>query len=188
MNVPLTTVLEELRADHVNIESLLNLLAERVAQIGAGGEPDFETLERIMHYMLVYADAVHHPREDLVYEAMREFSSELAAGLETVESDHLEIGQLGKALHFDIQAVIAGRMLRRDHIVKDATDYVRRLRNHMAWEEGDLFRRADKLAAQSGDVHIDLSELNATDPVFGASPEPAFSTLSARLTPISGAD
>ena len=188
MNVPLTTMLEELRVDHLNFESLLKIVAEQVAQIGAGDEPDFEALEEIMRYMLVYADAVHHPREDLVYKAMCEFSGEFAAGLETVESDHLQIGQLGKALHLDIQAIIAGTVLRRDRVVKDAADYVRRLRNHMAWEEEDLFLRADKLAAQSDDAHIDLSELNATDPVFGSRPEPAFSSLSARLSPTSGPD
>ena len=181
MNVPLTHVLKELREDHRNIESLLALVADQTERISASGEPDYELLQDIMRYMLGYSDAIHHPREDLVYKAMREFSSELATGLEGVEPDHQEIGQLGSSLHSDIEAVIAGTAVTRDRVVKDAVEYVSRLRKHMAWEEGDLFLRADKFAAQGSDVTIDVSQLNSADPVFGHEKDPAFRTLLTNL-------
>ena len=180
MSVPLTEVLKELRQDHRNIESLLELVDAEAERISTGGEPDCELLKDIMQYMLVYSDGIHHPREDLVYQAMAKFSGELAQGLEGVEPDHHEIGQLGKALHRDIEAVLVGAPVTRERVATDAVDYVKRLRNHMAWEEADLFLQADRLAEQS-DVNIDVSRLTANDPIFGADKDPAFSILLANL-------
>jgi hemerythrin-like domain-containing protein len=58
----------ELREDHRNMAVVLDLLDEIVAIMGNGDDPDFELLDEIMRYMTVYPDAVHHPKEDVVYQ------------------------------------------------------------------------------------------------------------------------
>ena len=71
----------------------------------------------------------------------------------------------------------AGMMVARFRLVADMTDYVERLREHMSWEEGDLFRRADALVAAESAMFVSISHLDKLDPVFGPEREHSFANL-----------
>ncbi len=73
MTIKLTQVLVELREDHRNLRLLLDLLESESSSITVDDEPDFELLHDIMQYMTVYSDAVHHPKEDLVYDLLHHY-------------------------------------------------------------------------------------------------------------------
>ena len=168
-------LLAELRQDHRNMAILLDLLQQEIDRIEREDEsPDFELLHDIMRYMTVYSDAMHHPKEDLIYAGMIAKKPELAEGLEDVEVDHQDIADLGERLRDDVEAIVAGTTITRERVVGDAQEYVHRLRRHMAWEEEDLFPRAD---AQGDDLEIDTSHLDAADPVFGVVRETSFANL-----------
>lgn len=154
-------------------------------RIDAGEDPDFELLRDVMLYMTTYADTIHHPKEDVVYREMRAAGSKLANGLEGVEADHREIANFGKALRDDIEAVVSGAAVTRERILRDMIDYVHRQRKHMAWEEGDLFLRADALA-EGGIAAVGIAGLDVDDPVFGATDEGAFRNLLAHLQRAAG--
>ena len=167
-------LLAELRQDHRNMAILLGILRDETDRIDHGELPDFELLHDVMRYMTVYSDAMHHPKEDLIYAGLRAAKPSLAEGLEIVEQDHEEIAALGTQLRDDIEAVIAGTEVTRERVVGDAQNYMRRLNQHMAWEEEDLFRRAD---AEIDHLTIDTSHLTAADPVFGEVREASFAQL-----------
>jgi len=173
-------ILSDLRADHCNMSILLDLVEEQMLRVDAGKNPDLELLHDIMQYMTVYSDTIHHPKEDVVYREMKAMGGNLAEGLGGVETDHHEIGDLSNSLRDDIEAMLSGAAVTRERVMQDMIDYVHRLRKHMAWEESDLFLRADKLAEDSS-INIDLAELNVPDPVFGATSEDAFRNLLTHL-------
>ena len=169
-------LLAELRQDHRNMAVMLNLLQQEIDRIEQpDASPDFQLLHEIMRYMTVYPDTMHHPKEDLIYAGMLAKRPELAKGLEEVEVDHKDIAELGKRLHDDVAAIVAGRTVAPDRVIGDAQQYVNRLRKHMTWEEEDLFPRAD---AMGDGLTLDTSHLDAADPVFGAQRDPSFTNLS----------
>ena len=170
-------LLQELREDHRNMANILEMLDELVHQVEAGDDPDFGLLGEIMRYMIVYPDAIHHPKEDLMYSRLRERRPDLAEGLEDVEADHLAIAELGARLRDDVEAVNAGTAVRRGTIIADADKYALRLRSHMQWEEQDLFRRIDIMLDEEPQ-EFDVSRYAHTkDPVFGLEAESGFSRL-----------
>lgn len=177
MTIKLSQVLVELREDHRNIRLLLNLLESESESITVDDEPDFELLHDIMQYMTVYSDAVHHPKEDLVYNLLRDHDVELAVDLEKVEPEHREIAELGTTLRSDIEAVISGTAITRDKMQSDLQDYVMELRRHMRWEEEDLFPVADNLSSANGDVGISMALFPDDDPLFGATTAASFTNL-----------
>ena len=181
MRIKLARILDELREDHRNLGRLLDLLENECRDVPAEGEPDMDLLHDIMHYMTVYPDAIHHPREDLVYTALREHCTDLAAGLENVPVDHREIAELGATLRNDIEAIISGAAVTRQHLIEDLVNYVGHLRRHMEWEETDLFPRADSLAKDNETATIDVSQHLGEDPVFGATTAGSFTNLLANL-------
>ena len=112
---------------------------------------------------------------------MREHCSDLSEGLESVPGDHREIADLGATLRKDIEAIISGAAVTRQHLLDDLVNYVGHLRRHMEWEEADLFPRADSLARDNETATIDVSMYMGDDPVFGATTARSFSNLLANL-------
>lgn len=167
-------LLAGLRQDHRNMAKLLRLLRDETELIGDDKQSDFALLRDVMRYMIVYSDAMHHPKEDLIYAGLRALQPSLAEGLEQVEAEHEEIAKLGERLQDDIEAVIAGTEIEAARVVGDAQAYMHRLNQHMAWEEEDLFRRAD---TEIDRIAIDTSHLSAIDPVFGEKHEVSFTDL-----------
>ena len=167
-------LLAGLRQDHRNMARLLQLLRDETELIDDDKQPDFALLGEVMRYMTVYSDAIHHPKEDLIYKGLRALQPSFAEGLEQVEAEHEEIARLGERLQDDIEAVIAGEQLEAARVVGDARAYMHRLTRHMAWEEEDLFPRAD---TEIDRIEIDASHLSAIDPVFGEEHDVSFANL-----------
>jgi hemerythrin-like domain-containing protein len=170
-------LLGELREDHRNMAMVLNVLESTVETAATGEDPDFELVDEIMRYMTVYPDAVHHPKEDIVYAELKQQRPDLADGLDDVAQDHAEIAILGSKLRDDVEAVVAGAAVRREQFIRDALMYVGRLRRHMNWEEEDLFSRIDTMIGE--DAHaVDVGELfRIKDPVFELEVEAGFRRL-----------
>ena len=135
-----------------------------------------------MRYMTIYPDAVHHPKEDIVYEQLRVKRPDLCEGLDSVPDDHAEIARLGCLLRSEVDAVVAGAAVRREKMIEDTSAYVTHLRKHMGWEERDLFARIDAmLGTEEGTVDISAYE-HIKDPVFELEVEAGFRRLIESLT------
>lgn len=175
------TLMKELREDHRNMSIVLELIDDVVEHAASGKDPDFELLDEIMRYMTVYPDAVHHPKEDIMYAQLRKKRPDLAEGLDNVPDDHNEIAALGAALRDEIEAINAGAAVRRSKLIQDASGYVNRLRSHMAWEERDLFRRIDEMLDEDPQ-EFDVAKFeHIKDPVFELQVEAGFRRLLSSL-------
>ncbi|MDH4048576.1 MAG: hemerythrin domain-containing protein [Gammaproteobacteria bacterium] len=182
MHNDVAQVLGELRQDHKNMARLLNLLERESNRLYDDGEPDIELMRDVMHYMTIYPDAVHHPKEDRIYAELKNVRPELTSGFSRITVDHQSIAEQGMKLRNDLSLIEAGAMLKRNTVVADALRYVNTLRSHMQWEELDLFRRVDSMI-RDGHKLLDTSELpNASDPVFGPGVEKRFGRLFKRIT------
>lgn len=175
------TLMKELRQDHRNMAVVLDLLEDAVEQASLGKDPDFELVDEIMRYMTVYPDAVHHPKENVVYEQLRAKRPDLAKDLDDVPGDHDDIAALGSALRDDVEAINAGAAVRREKFIEDTSGYVKRLRDHMGWEERGLFKRIDEML-DADPQEFDVAEFDhIKDPVFELEIEAGFRRLLSSL-------
>jgi hemerythrin-like domain-containing protein len=181
MDTDARALMTELREDHRNMSIVLDLMDGLVEQMEAGKDPDFELFDEIMRYMTVYPDAVHHPKEDVVYEQLRSARPDLAEDLDHVPDDHSDIAHLGTLLRDEVEAINAGAAVRREKMIEDTSAYILRLRNHIQWEEADLFKRIDKML--DGGAHsVNIEDLgHIKDPVFELEIEAGFRRLLASL-------
>jgi hemerythrin-like domain-containing protein len=182
-----TVVLAELRQDHKNMALMLNLLERESNRIYEGAEPDYELLGDVMHYMTIYPDAIHHPKEDRLYAELRAFRPDLSVGFERITMDHRHIAELSVKLRDQIAAINTGNPIKRNAVVADALRYVNTLRGHMQWEELDLFRRVDEMISE-GHIAFDTANFtHITDPVFGPEVEQSFGRLLSSIQALSAA-
>ena len=170
-------LMTELRLDHRNMAAVLDVLQSIVEEMEANKDPDFELFDEIMRYMTVYPDAVHHPKEDVIYGELRARRPDLAEDLSHVPDDHREIARLSCLLRDEVEAINAGAAVRRQKMIEDTAAYVQCLRDHMSWEETDLFRRID-LMLDAEPYKVDISEYeHIKDPVFELEIEAGFRRL-----------
>ena len=181
MDNDIANVLAELRQDHKNMGLMLTLLERESNRMYDRDDPDFDLLHDIMHYMTVYPDAVHHPKEDRIYAELKAIRPDLTAGFKRITVDHRYIAELSITLRDDFASIIAGQFVPRKTVVADALRYVHMLRGHMQWEELDLFRRVEKMIAEGHHLIEPATYLQSCDPVFGPKIEPDFEKLIKRI-------
>ena len=177
MEQNVANVLSELRQDHRNMGAMLNLLELESNRLFDGEDTDFELLHDIMHYMTVYPDVVHHPKEDRIYAELKAVRPDLSSGFDRITVDHRHIAKLSIRLRNDVASVNSGGVLRRKSVVADMLRYVNTLRDHMQWEELDLFRRIEEMIAEGHELLEAATFLQTSDPVFGKQVEAKFSRL-----------
>lgn len=174
-------VLAELRQDHKNMALLLNILERESNRIYDGGDPDFDVLHDVMHYMTVYPDMVHHPKEDRLYAEVRAVRPDLASGFDRITMDHRSIAENGTRLRDDILTITSGSFVKRKSVVADSLRYVNSLRSHMQWEELDLFRRCEEMSSEGHTLISDSSFVDSPDPLFGGEVQSEFARLVTRM-------
>jgi hemerythrin-like domain-containing protein len=102
---------------------------------------------------------------------------DLAGGMSRVGTDHRELARLGSTLRDEIEQVLAGQVIRRDAIVADLLRYINLLREHMRWEERDLFLRIEEMIRDGHTTLGSAKVVEVADPVFGQAVERHFARL-----------
>jgi len=181
MKQDVETLLTSLRADHRNLAMLLDLLQKETERLEACEELDFELAREVMEYMTSYPDAVHHPREDLLYQHILSARPDADENLQRVETDHEAIAVSGVKLRDDIDSIAAGAFIKRDVIIAELRGYREMLLTHMYWEERELFALAEELQSDQEWSSIDLGGDDDRDPLFGSRVDRKFRRLMAGI-------
>ena len=169
--------MNELRADHRNMVMLLDLLDAETVRLAASDDPDYELLYEVMTYMSEYPDAVHHPKEDLIYRHIQSKFSNIEDALRQIETDHEALAEAGREIRRDIDAIAADGVVDRQSLTSALRQYSENLRKHMYWEEKDLFELADTMDDDDDWATLLKFHDEARDPLFGPETERRFRRL-----------
>lgn len=160
-------ILAQLRSDHENVTTLLDILDEQMNRVGKSKKADYDLMRDIMHYMTTYPDGFHHPMEDVVIEKLIERDRTCRDFALSLVKDHAELAKKSKSCLEMLLKVINGEVVLRKDIVARATDYVQTLRSHMKKEEERLFPRAEEVLSAEDWKRISDQVERQRDPVFG---------------------
>ena len=161
-------VLEGLREDHMRITRVLRILQWEVDILSTREVEDYSLLATLIEYLRSYADAVHHPIEDKVFDRL------LHKGLTPAErhivflnlGKHQEIAALTRKLQGEIETILNGGVSSKRRLVEDIQQYLRQQRKHMSFEEFHLFPLAES--------RLDDADWNLIDAELTREPDPLF--------------
>jgi hypothetical protein len=68
-------VIEVLRQEHCNIESLLCVLEQELNVFDRGDRPNYRARARCYRLLQGLPDSCHHPKEDMIFEALKDEST-----------------------------------------------------------------------------------------------------------------
>ena len=175
----MSTVMSELQQDHRNIAEVLDLLSRELDAVADASGGDFEMMRDIMIYMTRYPDHTHHPKEDLVFERMRErgVAPDTEAAIARLLREHVALAEKGVIFRDMLIGVVDGALVERDTLVATGRDYVEFLRYHARLEDETVFLEARKLL-DDADWSVVRKEFEAQiDPVFGPVVDHEFESL-----------
>lgn len=163
-------VVRTLKTEHSNIGTLLDTLLEEVGSSAAAatGVPNYTVVSGILDYLHSYTDGFHHPREDLLFERLREREPSLGQIIGALVEEHQWIEQEGHALEQAVKQHAQDKGFERRNKSLDAhcRRYVKKLRAHLRTEETQVFPLADKLHRHDW-MAVDKGLSYEADPLFG---------------------
>lgn len=160
-------ILEQLKTDHENVATLLDILDDQVERVRKAENADYDLMRDIMHYMTTYPDGFHHPMEDAMIEKLVERdpgNRDMALG---VVKEHNDLARKSKSFLDMLLKVVDGEIVLRKDIVARGVDYIQFLRSHMQREEQRLFPRAEAVLSEKDWKEISETIESRRDPVFG---------------------
>src|SRR5258707_2878725 len=81
-------IIQGLRQEHRNIESLLRVLERELSVFDRGERPDYEVVLAVIDYFKDYPDSCHRPKEDMIVEKVRVRDAVAAATINGLEAEH----------------------------------------------------------------------------------------------------
>lgn len=169
------------KAEHENFRRLLDLVDSQVAVFHRGDQPDYGLMLDVMHYMTHYPDRYHHPLEDGACRLLLKRDPDFSDPVDELARQHAQIAESGTRLVKDLNAIVDGAFMQRAAVEDDAQRYTRTMRRHMQSEEEAIFPALQRLLRDGDWRQIEADIAAAKDPVFGASVDPRYAALHARI-------
>jgi hemerythrin-like domain-containing protein len=173
----MSEALRQLTGEHEDLSKLLGLLDREVTVFVAGERPDYDLIGAVIDYCLDYPDAVHHPKEDLIYGILKSRNAELARIVGDLEEEHRQLGAMTRELAEAIRQVLAEDLVDRKSVHNLTRKFVRAYRHHIALEEEHVFPAAEKVLSPDDWAGIDARLERRDDPLFGDAVVERFRTL-----------
>lgn len=168
----MTRLLDRLNQDHRRLARLLDLLDALLDRFHDGGEPDYEMMCEMLEYLENYADQVHHPAEELIFERLTSQGHERREVLDVLHRQHNLLGQMNRRFRQSLEGIVHEEVLLRVDVERQGRELVNTLRDHLNLEEAEAFPYARERLTEEDWQAIEAAAPNVDDPLFG-DPDPA---------------
>lgn len=173
----MTKILEDLLQDHRNLARLWDLLGRELNIFKEGGLPDYDLVESILDYCINYPDLCHHPKEDLIFDKLRERDPAAIGAIGDLKKEHDKLLALTWRFSTAVSNVIDDEQLPRDWFMDVANNFLSFSRNHMQMEEVVFFPAARKTLTDEDWKDLQESVENVEDPLFGEQKQEKYISL-----------
>lgn len=161
-------ILQLIDEEHAVISRLLRLIEREVEQFRSGGDADLVLLELVLAYMADYPDRFHHPKEDLIFAALKRRHADSAAFVGRLSLEHERVAKLTRDLAALVERLIEDASMARNVFVDAANSYLTFQRVHMAFENEILFPAALAHLEPQDWAELDAELETLADPLSGA--------------------
>ena len=164
----MSKAIESLRQDHRNMQKLLDVIAVEFDLFKTGGSPDYELLNSALRYCLHYPELYHHPKEDVIYQQMRDTTPQALTGMGNLEKAHSILSDLVRRVMAMVQRIENEAEFSRPEVSALMEEFLDTYRNHIAMEEDVFFPAAEACLSQDDWAEVDAKIELMMDPLHTA--------------------
>ena len=173
----MTEIVDLLRQEHCNMESLLCVLERELGVFDRGDRPDYEVILAVVDYFKDYPDSCHHPKEDLIVEKLRTRDPVAAASIGDLEAEHREGANRLRRVAQAVERVLGDHDLPRQAVDDIIRDFISHERQHIAREERIVFPAALAALRSRDWAEIAMKLAVREDPFYNKGFEEKFNIL-----------
>lgn len=173
----MASIIDSLRSDHSRMTKLLDALERQIGAFEEGGTLDFEIVDGILHYCRSYPDMHHHPREDLVFDRLKQRDRQAAAELGDLRHEHEKLAGLTAQFGDSLAAVEQDIAMTRDAFLDPARAFLKGYRQHIMMEEKHFFPAAERSLTPEDWRTINAQLKPVSDPLFDVHKDERFAAL-----------
>jgi hemerythrin-like domain-containing protein len=173
----MTLLIDDLRREHRTIATLLDTLDAQVAVLAEAGEPDYDALAALAEYFTDYPELVHHPKEDLIWRALKARDSAAAVPVGDLENEHRYLKGLTASFVAAIDALRHDAEVRREGVTQVIRRFVDAERRHMSKEEQQFFPAAARVLKPEDWASVAARARARPDPLAADAADQRFAAL-----------
>lgn len=171
--------LKQLIVDHVNVAKLLDMLRYQADVAMHQGHFDPQLIQKIFRYLTQYQDLFHHPKEDLIFNALIETEPSVSEEVRALEQEHKILYALGA----DIFAQLSKKQTAEPDVATPTIlKYTDLLERHMKRESNQVFPLAEIVLRPKQWTDVETELTTRKDPLFGPQVEAAYQGILGSLT------
>lgn len=171
--------------DHRLITQLLNVFERELNEFEQARHSDYEVLESGLEYCSEYLDAVHHRKEEQMLQQLQKLDPGVASRAVDLTPQHQQLEQLTHRVATAFAQVRDDAYAVREHLVIPAREWLMAYRDHIAWEEKELFEPAAAVLAESDWDKAAKNWEDAVNPLHNPAREHRFFELSEAIRTVS---
>jgi hemerythrin-like domain-containing protein len=186
MGHAMKTALNVIRDEHRSLAAVLHGLRYLVDEVREGRrKPDFQVLRAMVHYIDMFPEKLHHPKEDrYLFARLRQRTTEGNIVLDQLEAEHIHGAKLIRDLE---QALLRWEMGDQGNFAAFAAEVERYADfhwRHMRQEEEVVLPLAERALTEEDWREIDAAFAGNADPLMGKDVEKDFGRLFKRIVNI----
>ncbi|MFI4920576.1 MAG: hemerythrin domain-containing protein [Gammaproteobacteria bacterium] len=159
--------IDTLRREHANMRSVLTLIRNQLDVLDRGSAGNFVLLANALYYLRKFPGTVHHPKEELIFEYLRNADPSLTKDTAEAHKQHREIYELEDWLIELALNVPMPGTTSRQRLMEFGRHYLQVQRDHSMREEKILFPRAAELLKAKDWAEVARRFKEIDDPLFG---------------------
>lgn len=161
----MTEIIEILCREHRNMEKLLRVFERELGVFQRGDRPDYDVLLGIIDYFQDYPDSCHHPKEDLIFQKLKDRDPDKVASFGDLEAEHREGAKRLREVATAVDQVLNDEDLVRHAVSEIVRNFIERELQHMAKEERIVFPAALDVLQSADWADIALRMADRYDPL-----------------------
>ena len=173
----MTDLLALWHAEHRKFAHLLLLLERQIHEFHAGEQPNYPLMSDIVDYLRHYADAFHHPREDIAFERLVQKDPSVRLTVNRLLQEHRVLAEAGRELQQRLIELDVEGVMPRDAVESAAATYLVYYRHHLAKEESEVLPRIARTFDEQDWADVAAALVQGDDPLFGENVDARFRAL-----------
>jgi len=163
----MSTIMAQLHQDHINLSRLLGVLKTKLAGLKSGERPDYQLLLDAITYIIDYADAYHHPLEDIIYRYAEAQYPDQQAVLQEIEQEHVSIREASASFQLLTENILHDAIVPMDQYTERLESFIDQQFAHLNREEGRIFPMLDNAMTDNDWQSVMMQVTEQDDPLFG---------------------
>lgn len=174
-------IIERIRREHGFMSRLLAILRRKLVLLEDEKSINYALVKEIIDYLSSHSEAVHHPKEDLIYRYYIEKYGH-KPGVTNLEEDHKVLANRTHDFLDLIEMVLQDAVVPQDIIISQLSEFIKAQKIHLDMEEKEIIPLILETFSAEDWAYIESQwNHNDDDPVFGDTIAERYKHLAGRV-------